>query len=148
MAQVPPVVVAFAAGIAQLMVARGNKTSACATAAGTVISAAALSVAGAAVLTFRSKGTTVDPIEVDRAQTLVAQGPFTVTRNPMYIGITGVLLGHAVLRRSGWATLPVAGFIAVMNATQIPREEAALTAKFGHAYLDYMRRVPRWLGTK
>lgn len=146
MPNIPPVVVAGAAGLTQLVLARGARSGKGAWALGGLVAGAAVTLAGSAITTFQQVGTTVDPMEVDRAKALVDRGPFRFTRNPMYLGIAGVLLGHAIARRSVLATLPVAGFMAVMSTTQIPREEAALTAKFRSAYTDYLRRVPRWLG--
>lgn len=146
MTKIPPVVVAGAAGLAQLFVSRGTRPARGSIAAGALVTGAALAVAGSAVRTFQNQGTTFDPIDIESALTLVEDGPYRFTRNPMYVGLAGVLLGAAVARRSVRAVLPVGGFIAVMTITQIRREEAALTAIFGAPYLDYLRRVPRWLG--
>ena len=77
---------------------------------------------------------------------LVTSGPTAVTRNPMYVGMAGVLVAHAVLRGSWRALLPVAAFMAVMDRVQIPPEEQALAAHFGADYTAYRNQVPRWLG--
>lgn len=146
MTKIPPVVVAGAAGLAQLFVSRGARPTRGSVAAGALVAGSALALAGSALQTFRDQGTTFDPIEIDNAQTLVENGPYRFTRNPMYLGIAGFLLGAAIARRSVKAVLPVGGFVAVMTTTQIRREEAALTAIFGAPYLDYLRRVPRWVG--
>ena len=53
---------------------------------------------------------------------------------------------RAIARRSWWALLPVAGFVAVIDRTQIRAEEEALRERFGEAYAAYARRVPRWVG--
>ncbi len=77
---------------------------------------------------------------------LVTDGPFAHTRNPMYVGLTGILLGHAAARRSHVALLPIAGFLAVVDRLQISAEERALSATFGAEYDAYRARVPRWFG--
>lgn len=63
----------------------------------------------------------------------------------MYVGMFAVLIGWA-LTLSNWAAvaiLPV--FVLYMNRFQIRPEERALSDRFGDAYLDYTRRVRRWL---
>ncbi len=66
----------------------------------------------------------------------------------MYVGMAGVLLAHAILRRSAVAVVPVAAFVLVIGRFQIPVEEAALGAKFGDDFECYRRSVPRWLGRR
>lgn len=143
---VPPPVVALAAGIVQRLVTRGRpSTTVSRTAAGLVV-VGSLAVAGGAAAQFARERTTVDPHAPERATSLVTTGPNTFTRNPMYVGMAGVLIAHAVLRRSLPALLPAAAFVAVIDRVQVPAEEAALQATFGALYDDYRERVPRWLG--
>ncbi len=95
---------------------------------------------------FLRHRTTVDPVRVERAQHLVVDGPNRLTRNPMYLGLAGALLSHAIARRSPSAVIPLIGFVWLIDRYQIPAEEAALAARFGQDYLDYKEAVPRWLG--
>jgi len=88
--------------------------------------------------------TTVDPIDLDKVSALVTTGPYRYTRNPIYLGMTGLLTAHAIARRSVAALLPVAGLIAAIDRYQIPAEEAALGGRFGGEYAAYCDRVPRW----
>ena len=67
------------------------------------------------------------------------------TRNPMYVGLVGLLLANAIRRGSPWGLAPVAAFILLMDRVQIPAEEAALSERFGTDYEAYRARVPRWL---
>ena len=112
---------------------------------------AATAVAGLAlcalgVLPFRSAGTTVDPTRPERASTLVTTGVYSMTRNPMYLGMLlvivawGLYLSNAV----GLLTGPLA-FVLYIDRVQIPREERALAAAFGADYAAYVSRVRRWL---
>ena len=76
---------------------------------------------------------------------LVTTGPFGITRNPMYLANTLLLIGVAFVTGIVWF-LPLA-FIAAF-ATQkvaIEREEKMLAAKFGKKYRDYAKRVRRWI---
>lgn len=140
--RLPPVVLVAAAALAQTRVGRPPTPSSAATAVPLV--AAAGWLGAGAVLEFVRRGTTVDPVTVDRATTLVRSGPNAVTRNPMYLGLAALLTAHAVARRSPAALLPVAGFVAAIDRWQIPDEERALAARFPE-YADYAARVPRWL---
>ncbi len=110
---------------------------------GIVILGTGVSLTGCALTLFRKKGTTHVPHGMPTA--LVTAGPFRVTRNPMYLGVSCVLLGVAVLV----GTLPVflapLAFFATMSAVFVPREEKTLERIFGQEYLNYKNRVRRWL---
>lgn len=143
---VPPPVLGVAAALAQRLLSRDARPATplrTTVAAVTGLSSAALSVAAAAQ--FRHWGTTVDPTHPDRASVLVTTGPNAATRNPMYVGLAGLLVAHAIRRGSWLALIPVAGFVAVIDWLQIPAEEAALSARFGAEYDAYRTAVPRWL---
>jgi len=76
---------------------------------------------------------------------LVISGPFGVTRNPMYLANTLLLIGVAFITGIAWFLL--FAFIAAF-ATQklaIENEEKILAAKFGKKYRDYAKRVRRWI---
>lgn len=115
--------------------------------AAAAVGAASFTLAGAAASSFRRRGTTVDPFEPARATALVTTGANSVTRNPMYVGMTGLLAANALRRGSWLALLPVAAFALVIDRWQIPPEESALLANFGAEYEAYRGRTPRWLGS-
>ena len=76
---------------------------------------------------------------------LVTSGPFGITRNPMYLANTLLLIGVAFITGIAWFLL--FAFIAAF-ATQklaIENEEKILAAKFGKKYRDYAKRVRRWI---
>jgi protein-S-isoprenylcysteine O-methyltransferase Ste14 len=114
-------------------------------AAAAAVALASAGFSGATMIHFRQGGTTVDPVHPERASTLVTSGPNSVTRNPMYVGLAGLLLANAVRRGSWLALVPLAGFVAVIDRLQIAPEERALRAKFGTAYDEYCAAVPRWI---
>lgn len=92
---------------------------------------------------FRQRGTPIRP--TDRAVTLVTGGPFRFTRNPMYLGIVGMLLGVAVWIGSVPMLIAPVGFVVLMSRVFIPFEERSLRESFGGAYEAYAKKVRRWL---
>lgn len=76
---------------------------------------------------------------------LVTSGPFGITRNPMYLANTLLLIGVSFITGIAWFLL--FAFLAAF-ATQkmaIEKEEKVLAAKFGKKYRDYAKRVRRWI---
>jgi len=106
-----------------------------------VVSAIAL-VLWAAVL-FQRAGTTIKPFQ--KSSALITRGPYRITRNPMYVGMVGALLGIAVLLGSVAPFLVVSTFAALIQSKFIRAEEAALERTFGSVFLDYKSKVRRWL---
>lgn len=92
---------------------------------------------------FKKYGTEVKPFRDSSA--LVAEGPFLISRNPMYLGGMLILAGGAVLFGSitPFAVIPIAFWLT--TAHFIIPEERDLERQFGEAYRDYRRRVHRWL---
>jgi protein-S-isoprenylcysteine O-methyltransferase Ste14 len=101
-------------------------------------------LAGASSRSFRREGTTVLPFHPEQTSSLVTTGANAVTRNPMYVGMAGLLLAQAAYRRSWTALAPVAAFVAAVDVYQVRFEEAALRERFGDVYDAYSQAVPRW----
>ncbi|AWB70858.1 isoprenylcysteine carboxylmethyltransferase family protein [Vibrio cholerae] len=99
----------------------------------------------AGLLEFRRFKTTVNPMAPDLAATVVDSGVFALSRNPMYLGLLLLLFGLAYWQENALSLVIVGGFLLYMNQYQIEPEERILEAKFGEAYLDYKKRVRRWL---
>lgn len=97
----------------------------------------------AAVGGFRHAGTPPEPWRTVTA--LVTNGIYRFTRNPMYLGMAAIHLGIALAADSlgGLAGLPFA--ILAIQTSVIAREERYMTQSFGAAYIDYRKRVRRWL---
>ena len=112
------------------------------------VSLASASMAGAAASRFSRSGTTHDPFHPDQASVLVTTGANAISRNPMYVGMAGLLVAHAIWRGSWVALAPVAAFIAFIDRVQIQAEESALQQKFGPAYDAYLATTPRWLSPR
>lgn len=146
--RIPPAVLFTAAAAAQHAVSRSRRPTAISTVLGLKVAAWSGVLMLASLREFRRERTTVDPVHVDGATALIAGGPFSRSRNPIYLGLAGVLIGHALTRRSWAALLPVAAFIGAVDRLQIPAEEAALERTFGEEYLAYAETVPRWVGAR
>ncbi len=142
---VPPPAYAATGLLAQHLLAAKGRAGAVRKLAGGVVAVGSAALAAGSVRRFRDSGTTVEPFRPERAKVLVTAGPNALTRNPMYVGMAGLLGAHALVR-GGWLTaLPLAAFVAVIDLTQIRPEEAALRELFGEEYDVYCARVPRWL---
>ncbi|QZY29979.1 methyltransferase family protein [Nocardioides coralli] len=100
--------------------------------------------AATAVRRFTGAGTTYEPWEPERASVLVTDGPNAFTRNPMYLGLTLVLVGNGLLTGRPATCLAAAGLVTTLTP-QIRREEAALAGIFGPEWTAYSGRVRRWL---
>lgn len=73
-------------------------------------------------------------------------GPYAFVRNPLYFGSLLLTTGYALVSGLGWpAAVVLVGLFLLFHLAAIGYEEAFLKAKFGAAYLDYLRRVPRLL---
>ena len=139
---VPPAVLFAGAATAQRVLAWRRAR---ATLPAGVLSAASLALIGGAAARFRARVTTINPHTPHRASVLITTGPNACTRNPMYLGLAGLLTAHAIALGAPAALLPVAGFAAYLTRWQIPAEEAALEKIFGAEYARYRDRVPRWV---
>jgi len=79
------------------------------------------------------------------ASRLVTFGPYQWTRNPQYVGYVAAYFGLAVLTNTAWPLLLLPPVIALLVVVVIAREERYLEGVFGAEYVDYCRRVKRWL---
>ncbi|KOO13074.1 hypothetical protein AKJ18_20095 [Vibrio xuii] len=99
----------------------------------------------AGVYEFRRAQTTVNPVKVDTASTVVDSGIFAYTRNPMYLGLFLLLLGFAYWQQNLISIAFSFTFVLYMNRFQILPEERALESLFGASYIDYKQKVRRWI---
>lgn len=111
--------------------------------AGAMAMVTGLGLLVAARLQFAKAKTNV--LTFDEPGRLVTAGVFRVSRNPMYLGFSLVLLGLALVLRSVPALCTAAGFVLITDRWYIAFEERWLHAKFGDAYKAYASRTRRWL---
>lgn len=145
MPHVPPPVLALAAGAAQRLLAPDEPAGRVSKALAGAVAAGSVALLAGSTREFRRAHTTVNPLEPSRATALVTTGPNGLTRNPMYVGMAGLLAAHGLARGGVATALPVAAFVAAIDRLQIGPEERALRQLFGEEYDAYCRRVPRWL---
>ena len=75
---------------------------------------------------------------------LVDYGVFRLSRHPMYLGIMMIYLGLTLSSMSVAALVVLAAIFLFYNYLA-SYEEEKLVECFGEKYLNYMRRVRRWL---
>ena len=80
--------------------------------------------------------------------TLVSDGAFRFTRNPMYLGFVGLMVGVALIVGTLTAWVGVIGFWIAGNFWYIPFEEGRMLARFGDDYVAYQGEVRRWIGRR
>lgn len=105
---------------------------------------AGLLLDAAAMLTMARARTNILPHRA--ADRLVTAGPFGLTRNPIYLGNTLVVLGGGIVLSSPWLVAAAVAAAVLVDRLAIRREEAHLAARFGEAFRAYEARVPRWIG--
>jgi protein-S-isoprenylcysteine O-methyltransferase Ste14 len=147
--KIPPPLVALLTAVMMWAIARD-------TPAITINNTLRLGLAGALTLVgvllaragFRAFGranTTINPIDIEAASTLVTNGIYSSTRNPMYLGLVAFLLAWAVYLAVPWTLLGPLAFVLFITRFQIIPEERVLLKKFGDAYGAYQRQVRRWI---
>jgi protein-S-isoprenylcysteine O-methyltransferase Ste14 len=92
---------------------------------------------------FKKHATTVKPYETPMY--LAVSGPFRITRHPMYLGMVSILLGLAVALGSLVSMIVPILFLMVTEVMFIPYEEKSLEQIFKKEYLDYKKKVRRWI---
>ncbi len=106
---------------------------------------AGLTIIAIAIGAFIKAKTTINPMNPDNAETLVTNGLYRISRNPMYFGVLLLLLGWAAFLQNILSFAPVVLFVVTMTLFQIKPEEKALRNKFGSEYDAYCNRVRRWI---
>ncbi len=102
-----------------------------------------IALAAAGVRNFSRAATPVPTNEPTRA--LVTTGIHGWTRNPIYLGMFLVYGSIGVAARSPWILILTLPLAITIRYGVVAREEAYLERRFGDVYLDYKRRVRRWL---
>ena len=97
---------------------------------------------------FRRAQTTINPLKPQMASTLVMEGIYSFSRNPMYLGLTLLLIAWALWLGSLSPWIVVVLFPIIITALQIIPEEHALEELFGESFLDCRKRVARWIGRR
>ena len=110
-----------------------------------ILIATGLLLLAPAVAAFRRAKTTINPVQIERASTLVTTGIFRFTRNPMYLGMATVISGVAFALGNLWLLFGTIFFVTYTTWFQILPEERVMREKFGLQYHEYCQKVRRWV---
>ncbi len=91
---------------------------------------------------FRKHTTPLKPFVPVKA--VITEGPYAVSRNPVYVAMIGVLVGWAVVLGSVYGWLAVVVFAYGIRRFWVLPEEQQMEQEMGQAYLDYKAKVNRW----
>lgn len=98
------------------------------------------------VSSFREFTKAKTNIDVRKPTTsIVRNGPYRFTRNPIYVSMTLFTVGVAIGMNALWILITLIPVLFIMHVGVIAREEAYLTKKFGNEYLTYKSEVRRWI---
>ena len=111
---------------------------------GSLMVLAGLVLVGWSAYLFKEYQTTLMPKQT--ADALVMDGPFLVSRNPMYLGMVLVTLGVGVIMGPLIAYIPAFVLAVFLDRNFIQEEEANLRAQFGNEADIYIDTTAKWIG--
>ena len=76
---------------------------------------------------------------------IVTAGPFRFTRNPLYLGVTLIYCGLALVSNTWWGFVLLVPVLLLIHFGVVAREERYLERKFGDSYRQYRASVRRYL---
>lgn len=110
---------------------------------GIIVLIGGLSITFYSFYLFRKNKTPIIPGQ--KPTFMVIEGVYKLTRNPMYLGVTIALLGFAAYFGNYLSFLSPLIFFLIINYYFVPREEKLMESLFGRKYLDYKKKVRRWV---
>jgi protein-S-isoprenylcysteine O-methyltransferase Ste14 len=93
--------------------------------------------------TLRKADTSPNPMRATTA--LALDEPYTLSRNPIYLGMTMLCIGISLISNMLWPLLSVPVVMVIIDRIVIRKEESYLETKFGDEYRQYKKRVRRWI---
>ena len=81
--------------------------------------------------------------DIARQNKIIKKGPFSFSRNPIYVGLILVILGYTLALRSYSVLLVL--LVAFYFCKAILKEEKILNKHFGKEYLEYKSKVRRFI---
>ena len=76
---------------------------------------------------------------------LITQGPYRVVRNPIYLGMFGLVFSTCLAFSRWWSGLAAVVLFLIGNHIRVRNEEQLLRESFGEQFDEYARRVPAFL---
>ena len=92
---------------------------------------------------FKRAHTRIEPWRA--TSSIITQGPYRYSRNPIYLGFAIAAAGIALVFNSCWMLLSALAFVWIANKFVIEKEENYLEQKFGKAYWNYRQKTRRWI---
>ena len=111
--------------------------------AGIIMFLFAVIIASWCLLIFRKAHNTTTP--GIRSARLITNGPYRISRNPMYISLIFAYIGEAAILNQLCPLIVLPAVIYYVNNIIIPVEEELLAGEFDGEYQNYQRQVPKWL---
>lgn len=109
---------------------------------GALLMAAGCLLIVSTLLTFRQSRTTVIPH--GNPTVLITDGPYSWSRNPIYLGLLTGLLGFALYFGNLFLFLAPPLFAGLIGTIHVSHEETKLWNRFSRVYAEYRDRVERW----
>ena len=94
---------------------------------------------------FARKKTTISPFTPSETSVLLTEGMYRYSRNPMYLGLLLLIIAATIWFGTWFGIIISLFFILLINILQIIPEEEALLQIFGEEYLEYKKKVRRWI---
>jgi protein-S-isoprenylcysteine O-methyltransferase Ste14 len=91
---------------------------------------------------------TADPVSPSGRVQIVTEGPYAVTRNPVYLAEGAMALGIAMMSRMPWFVMATLVASIVIAALVVEWEEDLLRLRYGSLWDDYCHIVPRWFSVR
>ena len=142
----PPIIFGLAAvgsGVAQYFLLGGFAFSEGRWIIGGLVIVLSVILIGTSARFFKKAGTPVRP--VSPTTTIVQSGPYRFSRNPMYVGMAGILFGVSVCLGSPLFLVALVAALAITHFGVVLPEEHYLEALHGDAYRRYKMSVRRWV---
>jgi len=112
---------------------------------GVVVIGLGLSIDVISVILFIKARTTINPLSPQQTSKLVTNGLYSISRNPMYLGMALILFGWMIILGNPINIIFFICFILGINKIQIIPEEVILKQIFGEEYTAYQKSVRRWI---
>jgi protein-S-isoprenylcysteine O-methyltransferase Ste14 len=84
-------------------------------------------------------------VPFSESTTLITEGFYKYTRNPMYVGMNSFLLGLILILNNPLNIIFLIIFFFIVRNMFVLKEEVQMEETFGEDYLTYKRKVRRWL---
>lgn len=117
--------------------------TATATTAGWILLVAGMVIVVPALWKFIVSKNTV--VTIKPASSLQTTGIYAITRNPMYLGLLLLYCGIGIFKGNWWTFMLIPLLIVAVQLYIIRKEERYLQRAFGNEYLQYKRKVRRWI---